>query len=715
MSRRLAVVVALAGVLVLFFALDLGRFLSLEFLQQSRGAFQDFHARHPIATPLLFFLAYVVVTGASLPGAAIMTLAAGALFGVAMGVVLASFASSLGATIAFLTSRFLLGNWVEQRFRRQLASVHRGIERDGAFYLLTLRIVPLFPFFVVNALMGMTRMRVRTFHWVSQLGMLPGTFVFVLAGTEVARLQSLGDIMNPRLLLALLLLGIFPLLARAALGIVARRRIYRGHRRPRVFDANVIVIGAGSAGLIASLVAATVRARVFLIERNRMGGDCLYTGCVPSKTLIRSARVAQLMREGAQFGLESVEPRVDLAAVMARVRGVIADIEPKDSRERYETLGVECVQGSARLVDPWTVDVDGRRLTARAIVVATGAEPAVPAIPGLDAVPYLTSESLWSLTALPARLVVIGGGPIGCELAQAFARLGSRVTLLDATSRILGKEDPDVSSLLQARFEREGMRVLTMTRAVAARPGELDVERGDGTRETLRFDQLLVAVGRKPRTEGLGLDALGIEIAADGTIVTDLALATRFPNIFACGDIAGPYQFTHMASYQAEVAATNALLTGLYRRQVDYGAVPWATYTDPEVAHVGLNEQQARAEGIAFEVTRLPLEEIDRARAEGDTEGFVKVLTEAGTDLLGRPRDRILGATVVGAHAGELVAEFVGAMQHGIGLAGLMRPIRIYPTLMEAPKAVAGVWRRAHAPAQLLAIAGRFNSWRRAG
>jgi pyruvate/2-oxoglutarate dehydrogenase complex dihydrolipoamide dehydrogenase (E3) component len=478
------------------------------------------------------------------------------------------------------------------------------------------------------------------------------------------------------------------------------------------YDYNLVVIGGGSAGLIAALIAATVKAKVALIEHDRMGGDCLNTGCVPSKALLAAARVAHDMRTADRFGIGGVTPDVRFDRVMAHVRGAIATIAPKDSMERYRGLGVECIAGHARLVDRHTVQVGDRRLRTRSVVLAAGARPVVPHLPGLDAVDPLTSENLWDLEERPRRLLVMGAGPIGCELAQAFSRLGSEVTLIDLEKRLLPREDPEAGTLLQAIFEREGIDVRLLHRAVrveadpdSAGAGQLFAETPDGA-TTLRFDRILVAVGRRPSAEGLGLEEAGIRTGPTGAIEVDDYLRTAAPNVFACGDVAGPYQFTHMASHQAWFAAVNALFGWARKFKVNYSVVPWATYTDPEVARVGLSEEDALKTGQRIEVTRYGFDDLDRAVAEGATEGFVKVLTAPGTD-------RILGATVVGAHAGELLAEYVLAMTHGLGLKRLLGTIHVYPTLAENAKLTAGAWRRARAPQGLLNWVGRLHALRR--
>jgi len=714
MIRKLVVAIAIAAALAGFFVADLDRYLDLGYLKDRLDDLARAYESAPVAFAVAFFSTYVAAAALSIPGAAVLTLLAGAVFGLGTGLVLVSFASSIGATLAFVIARTLLRDTVERRFPRVAGSVNRGIARDGALYLLTLRLVPVFPFFAVNLTMGLTRFPVLPFYLVSQIGMLPGTAVYVNAGRELAGIERLGDVASPPVVAALALLGVFPLVARWCVDAIMRRRLYAPFERPATFDYNLVVIGAGAAGLVSAYVAATVRAKVALVESGAMGGDCLNTGCVPSKTLLKSARVAEQVAGAHAFGVEVGDYRVDFQAVMRRVRETVAAIAPNDSVERYTALGVSCLQGRARLVSPYEVDVDGRRITTRAIVIATGGRPAVPPIPGLAETGYYTSETIWSLTELPRRLVVLGAGPIGCELAQAFALLGADVTLVEAGARILPREDPDVAALMTQRFELAGVRIRTGTRADradAAPDGEhrLHVTDADGGSSELGFDVLLVATGRRANTEGLGLEALGIPLADDGTVETDDTLRTRFPNIYACGDVAGPFQFTHTASHQAWYAAVNALFGSPVKRfTADYRVIPRCTYTHPEIASVGLNETEAERQDIEFEVTRYALSELDRAVTEGETEGFVKVLTASG-------RSRILGVTIVGEHAGETLAEFALAMKQRAGLGAVLGTVHAYPTRAEANRFVAGVWKKAHAPTRLLAVVGRWHAWRRRG
>ncbi len=719
-TKRIALLLALAALVAAFFALGGPKWLTLEGLKSGLDQFAAWKSNSPLALGLAFGAVYVLVTALSLPGAAILTLAAGAIFGLFWGTVIASFASTLGATLAFWSARYLLRDWVQSRFGDRLKPINEGVARDGAFYLFTLRLVPVFPFFLINLLMGLVPMRALTFYAVSQVGMLAGTLVYVNAGTQLAQIDSLAGIVSPGVALSFALLGVFPLIAKSVLGALQRRRVYARWSRPGRYDRNLIVIGAGAAGLVTSYIGAAVKAKVTLVEAHKMGGDCLNYGCVPSKALIKSAKLAAQMRNADHYGLAATAPQFSFRAVIERVHAVVRAIAPHDSVERYEGLGVEVLQGHGRVVDPWTVEIEAadgskQRLTTRSIVIAAGAQPFVPPLPGLDAVGYLTSDTLWDafaqLDAPPARLVVLGGGPIGCELSQAFARLGSAVTQVEMAPRIMAREDAEVSELARAALVRDGVEVLTSHKALRCEQEVqggtvhkyLVVEHG-GVERRIAFDALVCAVGRVARLQGYGLENLGIP--TQRTVVTNEYLETLYPNIYAAGDVAGPYQFTHTAAHQAWYAAVNALFGQFRRFKVDYSVVPWATFTDPEVARVGLNEQDAKDKGIPYELTRYGIDDLDRAIADGAAHGFVKVLTVPG-------KDRILGVTIVGEHAGDLLAEFVLAMKHGLGLNKILGTIHTYPTLSEANKYAAGEWKRAHAPQRVLAWLQRYHAWQR--
>lgn len=709
--KKILVAAIIIVVAAFLYSFGLADYLSLDALKAQQEEFAGFYARNPVLVITAFFFIYVISTALSLPGAAVLTLAGGALFGVVEGTIIVSFASTIGATLAFLGSRYLLRDWVQAKFGDKLRSINEGVERDGAFYLFSLRLIPAIPFFVINLATGLTPMRTFTYYGVSQVGMFLGTVVFVNAGTQLAQIDSLAGIASPGLIGSFVALGLFPWIARWLMGVLKRRRVYRGWRRPDSYDRNMVVIGAGSAGLVSSLIASTVKAKVTLVEAHKMGGDCLNFGCVPSKALIKSAKVAQMMREADHYGLDAAPPTFDFRKVMARVHGAIAAIEPNDSAERYTGLGVDVVEGYAKIIDPWTVEVkrsDGeiRRLTTRSIVIATGAAPFVPPLPAIETTGYLTSDTLWDAMAkrdrVPERMVVLGGGPIGCELAQSFARLGSRVTLVEMAPRVMIREDEDVAVLATEALTASGVEVLTGHKALRFDGKSLVVE-STGIEKAIKFDDVLVAVGRAARLTGFGLEELGIETVK--TVAVNEYLETRFPNILAAGDVAGPYQFTHAASHTAWYGGVNALF-GLFRKfKADFRVIPRTTNLDPEVARVGINEQEAREKAIPYEVTIFPLHELDRAITDGVTTGFVKLLTVPG-------KDRILGVTIVGEHAGEIIGEYVLAMRHRLGLNKILGTIHAYPSVIEANKFAAGRWKKAHAPEWAFPWLERFHTWR---
>lgn len=711
--RKLILLTVIAALIASFFIFDLGQYLNLTNLKTQQEAFSEQVSANPWLIGGAYFFLYVLVTALSLPGAALMTLLGGALFGLFGGTLLVSFASTLGATLAMLISRFMLRDWVQAKFSKRLTGINQGVEREGASYLFALRLVPVFPFVLINLAMGLTKLPVRTFWWVSQLGMLPGTLVYVNAGRELGQLNSLAGILSPSLIGAFLLLGLLPMLSRKILEWFKTRKVYSGWKKPKRFDRNLVVIGAGSGGLVSAYIAAAVKAKVTLIEKHKMGGDCLNTGCVPSKALIRSAKFAHELKKAESLGFRSVTGNVDFAAVMQRIQRVVSEIEPHDSVERYTGLGVEVIEGDARITSPWTVDVNGKTLSTRSIIVATGARPLIPKIEGIELITPLTSDNIWALREQPKRLLVLGGGPIGCELAQAFQRLGSAVTQVEMVERLLIREDVDASDIVMTSLRADGVDIRLQHKAIRFEVLEgqqqlICVNLADNSEVKIPFDQMLLALGRVANVKGFGAEELGLEVRGNGTLSTNEYLATRFPNIFAVGDVTGPYQFTHTSAHQAWYAAVNGLFGGFKQFKVDYRVIPWATFTDPEVARVGLNEQEAKSQDIAYEVTRFGIDDLDRAIADGAAYGYIKVLTEPG-------KDRILGVTIVGQHAGDLITEYVAAMKHGYGMNKILGTIHIYPTLAEANKYAAGEWKRAHAPIGALRWLSKFHRWRLGG
>jgi len=679
------------------------------------GFYQDLFESNPLLTGAIFFSVYVIATSLSIPGAAALTLIGGAIFGLGWGLLLISFASTLGATLAFLITRLLLKDWVQAKFGSYLKTINDGVEKDGPFYLFTLRLIPVVPFFVINLVMGLMPIRAWTFYWVSQIGMLAGTAVFVNAGAQLGQLNELSfsGILTPGILGSFILLAIFPWIARTMLGKVKKNRSLKAYKRPAKFDDNLLVIGAGAGGLVSSYIAAATKAKVTLIEKHKMGGDCLNTGCVPSKAIIHAASLAHEARHASKVGVNVGEVKVDFQQVMQSVHDGIALVEPHDSVERYTGLGVNCVIGKATIINPWTVEIETAEgvetRTARNIVIAAGGRPKVFPIPGIDDVGYYTSDTLWEIKQQPKTLLVVGAGPIGCELAQSFQRLGSQVIMLDPAPHILGREDADVIEHVTQQFSEDGINLMSGFKPVEFKLVDgiktAIIEGPDGQQEII-FDEMLMAVGRSANVTGYGLENIDVQLDERGFIKVDEYLETTTPGVYAVGDVIGGYQFTHVSAHEAWYASVNALFGHFKKFKTDYSVIPWATYTDPQIGRVGLNETDAKEKGIAYEVTKFEMAELDRAIVDQVATGFVKVLTVPG-------KDKILGATIVGAMAGELNAEFVLAMRHGLGLNKLLGTIHAYPTMMEANKYVAGEWKRNHAPQGLLKIVEKLHTHRR--
>lgn len=707
----------IVGILLLIFVVivikkyDLTQYLTLEYLKANQASFQAYYAQNKLETIGIFSAIYILCTALSIPGATVLTLAGGALFGLGTGLLIISFTSTIGATLAFLGARFFLKDYVQSKFGDKIKAINEGIEKEGAFYLFTLRLLPIFPFFLINLVMGLTPIGVGTYFIVSQIGMLAGTAVYVNAGVQLSQIESLSGILSPTLLFSFSLLGIFPIVAKKIVAFFKVKKIYKGFKKPSHFDYNMIAIGGGSAGLVTAYISAAVKAKVALIEKHKMGGDCLNTGCVPSKALIRSSKVIHYRDRAQDFGLESIDVKFDFAKIMERIQNVIKKIEPHDSVERYTGLGVDCITGAAKILSPWEIEVNGKVLTTKNITIATGASPFVPPIKGVEAIDYLTSENLWDIREQPKKLVVLGGGPIGLEIAQSFERLGTEVTLVEMADRIMAKEDEDVSEEITKRLTKEGVRILTKHKAAEFIKGQ------DGSRDKLicetennhievEFDKVMIAVGRRANIKGFGLENLNVEIRKNGTIEANEFLQTNYPNIYVCGDVTGPFQLTHTAAHQAWYCAVNGLFGKFKKFKVDYSVIPWCTYTDPEVATVGLTETEAKAKGISYEVTKYGIDDLDRAIADSEDHGFVKVLTKPGTD-------KIIGATIVGNHASDLITEFISGMKHGFGLNKILGTIHIYPTMAEANKYLAGNWKKENAPKDLLKYVEKFHRWQR--
>ncbi|MBQ46426.1 MAG: pyridine nucleotide-disulfide oxidoreductase [Zetaproteobacteria bacterium] len=706
---RLIVFVIVLGMIGAFVFFDLGQYLNLASLKEQKERLLEFYENEPAQAISIYFIVYIVSVALSLPGAAILTLAGGAIFGFVTGTIIVSFASTIGATLALLVARFLMRESVQSKFGDRLKVINDGIEKEGAYYLFTLRLIPLVPFFVVNLVMGLTPISAVKFFFVSQIGMLGGTLVYVNAGTQLSQLDSLSGIFSPNIILSFAALGILPLASKWVVESIKKKKIYRPWQKPDHFQYNVLVIGAGAAGLVTSLIAATIKAKVGLIEKDKMGGDCLNTGCVPSKALIQSAKLVALSRRATEFGFKSMNIDFEFSDLMKRVSNVIKAIEPNDSVERYTSLGVDCISGHATIKSPWEIEVGGKVYTTKNIVLAAGARPLVPPFNGLDKIDYLTSDNVWKLTAQPETLLVLGGGPIGCEMAQAFQRLGTQVIQVEMLPKILMREDDDVSDMIIHKLKSEGVDIRANHKAKEfGKDGEQKylICENNGHDVKIEFDQVLIAIGREARVTGYGIEDIGIELTDRKTIQVNDFLQTNYPNIYVAGDVTGPYQFTHVAAHQAWFASVNALFSPFKKFRVDYRVIPWVTFTDPEIGRVGLSEKDAKAKNIAYEVTTWNIGELDRALADQEAFGSIKVLTSPGSD-------KILGATIVSAHAGELLTEFVAAMKNNYGLNKILGTIHAYPTWSEANKYVAGQWKKARKPEKLLSWVERYHDWRR--
>ena len=709
MKRIIIFLIIIASIIFAAVFFDIGSYLSFSELKARQAELQALVSQRPITSALLYFVVYVLATAVSIPGAAILTLAGGALFGLLKGTILVSFASTIGALLAYLVARYFLHDYVQNKFADRLKIINTKVKQEGAYYLLFLRLVPVFPFFLINLVMALTPIRAWTFYWVSQLGMFPATLIYVNAGTEIAKISSTGDIASPSLLIALALLGLLPFITKYTMSFISNRRIYKRFSKPSHFQYNNIVLGGGSAGLVAAYTTRTLQGKVALVERHKMGGDCLNTGCVPSKAILRSAKYIADLKQHAQYGLRQLSYDFKFEDISQRVNNIIDTIEPKDSVKRYSELGVDCEQGDATVISPWEVKVNGKTLSAKNIIIATGATPAIPNISHIDKVPYYTTDTIWSLSELPEKLLIIGAGPIGCELGQAFARLGSNVTIVLRRSIILPNEDEDAARELQKSLLKDNITLMTEfnTDKFVNENGHYTLTGvKDNVTVNISFTHLLVATGRKANLDGL--DVLKLDIDERGRVTTNETLQTKYPNVFACGDVTSPMQYTHTASHQAWYAAFNALFHPLKKFKCSLDNIPRAVFTDPEIASLGLTEKQAVSQGVDYQITNFPMDDIDRAITDNVTTGFIKVITS-------RNSDKILGVCIVGAHASELIAEFVLAKTNGLGLNSILKTVHIYPTKSEINRMVAGKWRRSKLTARTMGLLEKYQHWRLGG
>lgn len=703
------ILLIVACVLYLKQTTSLGNYFTLDYIKSKQEALVLLYENNKFIFITVFMAFYIFATAISIPGAAVLTLLAGAIFGLLTGTIIVSFASSIGATCAFLLARWLFSDYFKKRFSNALRKINHGIEKEGAFYLFALRLIPIFPFFLINILMGLTAMKTSTFYIVSQLGMLAGTIAYVNAGKELAKIDSLKSILSPSLLAAFAILGLLPLISKWILKIVRPDKNLSKFPKPKKFDYNIVVIGAGSGGLVASYIAALLKAKVALIEKKEMGGDCLNTGCVPSKALIRVAKIFNDIKRSQKFGINKITIDYDFAQIMEHIQEIIHKVAPHDSIERYTALGVNCYSGKAKVLSPYLIEINNQTISTKNIIIATGGTPIIPKIEGIDTMNPLTTDTIWNIREQPKHLIIIGGGPVGCELSQCFARIGTKVTIIQHDNSLLKKEDDEVGSFILKTLKEEGINILTNTESKRffINNGQKTVEIiQDGQLRTLEFDELLVATGRKPNLTGFGLEEIGIEFSKNSKIEISGTLQTNFPNIFICGDAAGSYQFTHFAAHQAWYATINALFHPFWQFKVDMHLIPWCTFTDPEVAHVGLNEKAAKESNIAYEVTTYSLSDLDRAITDVEDQGFIKVLTVPN-------KDKILGVTIVATHASDIILEFIQAMKNNIGLSEILATIHIYPTFGEANKNTAGNWKKKHIDKKALKFLEKFHAFRR--
>lgn len=710
-KKIIKIIIILFFILIIFFTFrfNITDIFTFENLKDQHENLINYYMENTFSFSAVFFLIYILVTSFSLPFAAILTLAAGSIFGLIKGVILVSFASTIGATIAFIFSRILLKDYIEKKYPNALKIINKGIEKDGMLYLFALRLVAIFPFFIVNLIMGITSIKIKTFFFTSQIGMLAGTIIYINAGHQLSQIDSLQDIFSPSVLISFALLGIFPIISKRTISLIRDYKKMKNWKKPKKFDYNLTVIGAGSAGLVAANIGASVKAKVALIEKNKMGGDCLNTGCVPSKSIIKTSKIFHFFKTANKYGLNEIKIDYDFEKVMNRVKNNIKKIEPNDSIKRYTQLGVDCFEGKAEIITPYKIKIinnigEEKIVYTRNIIIASGAKPFIPPIKGLNQINYLTSDNIWNLKKLPNKFIILGGGPIGCELTQSFSRLGSNVTQIEQASRIMGREDEDVSDLIKNIFEKEGVKVLTEHKAnevILENNKKYLICETNGKKVKIEFDEILVSVGRKPDLTDIGLEKIGIDFDNRKNIIHNDFMQTNYKNIFVCGDVVGPYQFTHVAGYQAWYASINALFGKLMKLKIKYDVIPWATYVDPEIARVGLNEIEAKNKNIPYEVTAINYIENDRAIADSSEDGFIKILTVPN-------KDKILGVTIFGNRAADIITEFVFAIKNNMGLNKVLRTIHIYPTYGEINKQIASKWKKKKIPKKLLKITEKY-------
>lgn len=697
-------------ILILYYLFFPKEYLSLAFVKENINSIKNYVNYNYTTSALSYLIIYSLSSALAIPSALILTLSSGILFGLVPGILLTSLGSTLGAVLAFLISRYLFLDLFKSKFRNQYEQMDKEIKKNGNLHLLTLRLVPIFPFWLVNLLMGLSEISLWRYLFISFAGMIPATIVYVYAGLSLSSISELRDVISPSIFFSLLLLSILPYVLRAVVNYYLKKKLYRHYKKPRAFDYNLIIIGGGSAGLVTTFIARILKAKVAIIEKEKMGGDCLNTGCVPSKSLIKIAKIISYGKTPSSWGLKNINIDFSFEDIMNKIHSIIKEIEPHDSIVRYTQLGAECFLGQAQILSPWEVQIGEKIISAKYLVIATGARPIIPQIPGIESISPLTSENIWQLKKQPARLGILGGGVIAAELAQAFSRLGSSVFIIEESSRILSREDEDASGLIHEIFIKEGIKIYTShTLKKCEKSGDekilLCIDR-EGREISLVCDQLFIAIGRKATTSGFGLEKIKLDLNDNGSIKVNEYMQTSLPNIFACGDVAGPFNLTHAASHQAWHTTVNALLGFIKMFKINYSVLPVCTYTDPEIATVGYSKAELIKKSIPFEETIFPMKDLDRAIIEGETCGFVKVFTPPNSD-------KILGVVIISAEASTMILEFTLAMKHNLGLNKILNTIHAYPGMGEANKYLAGRWKQRKSRLNLLKALERFHTFSR--
>lgn len=673
--------ILLLSLLALFFIFRLDQYLSFSFLHSYQAQLIYWTNTYYILTVLLFLTLYTLAVAISLPGAIFFTLASGFLFGVFWGIVYVIIAATSGATILYFAVRTSLGNWLAKSASQWTERMRAGFQDNAFSYLLTLRLIPIVPFWVVNIIPGLLGVKPKTFILATFIGIIPGTAVFVILGSGIQNLFAMNQTPNLHVLFTPSIL--FPLLALAGLSllpVIYKAKISKSSPKNSFITVDLVIIGAGPGGLSVASVATQLGLKVILVESGLMGGDCLNYGCIPSKALLASAKTAHLLRQAHNFGIEVKGVDINFLNVLKHVHDVIKELAEHDSVERFKSLGVDVIEAEARFTGKNTITAKDLEIQAKHFVIATGSNPLIPSIPGLDITPYFTNESIFNLTEQPEHLMVIGGGPIGCELAQAFSMLGTHVTLVEQQTLLSG-EDEDCVTILRDQLNRMNISIYehcTVQEVHSVNPQNIKIViQKKGELINITGSHLLIATGRKAHVTHLGLDKAGIDYTAQGINVNSY-LQTSNNKVYAIGDVVGPFRFTHMASYQAGIVIRNIIFK--LPSKVNYQNIPRVTFTEPEIAHVGISEKEA-SQQKNIKLIQWPFKENDRANTDLKVEGKIKVFTDA--------KARILGVTIIGHCAGELILPWIMAVKEQKTLRSFTDVIVPYPTFSEISKQVA--------------------------